>query len=117
MTDPAAQRVWDGALGQLQMQMTQATFDTWVKDTHVVSLDSQKLVVGTKSAFAKDWLENRLFTTINRTVTNLLGFPVSSHILSLKSSPYFAINLPNASLRVDASTSASFSPVVLSNAP
>lgn len=70
------EQFWHAALGQLQLQMTQATFDTWVKDTRVVSQDNHKLVLGTKSAFAKDWLENRLFVTINRTVTSLLGRPV-----------------------------------------
>ena len=68
--------VWQTALGQLQLQMTRATFDTWVKDTRVVSKDNGKLIVGTKSAFAKDWLENRLSTTINRTVSNVLGHAV-----------------------------------------
>jgi hypothetical protein len=58
------------------MQMTQATFDTWVKDTRIVSRDDNKLVVGTKSALAKDWLENRLLTTIERTVTSIIGHPV-----------------------------------------
>ncbi len=68
--------VWQAALGQLQLQMTQATYDTWVKDTRLVARDQDRLVVGTKNAFAKDWLENRLFVTINRTVTSLLGYPV-----------------------------------------
>ncbi len=70
------EQFWQAALGQLQLQMTQATFDTWVKDTRVVSQDKHKLILGTKSAFAKDWLENRLFVTINRTVSSLLGHPV-----------------------------------------
>jgi chromosomal replication initiator protein len=68
-----ADQVWQAALGQLQMQMTQATFDTWVKNTHAVSQNGDSLVIGTKSAFAKDWLENRLFATISRTVTNIVG--------------------------------------------
>jgi chromosomal replication initiator protein len=68
-----ADQVWQIALGQLQMQMTQATFDTWVKNTHVVSKNEDSLVIGTKSAFAKDWLENRLFATISRTVTSIVG--------------------------------------------
>lgn len=72
-----ADQVWQAALGQLQMQMTQATFDTWVKDTRIVSQNEGNLVIGTKSAFAKDWLENRLFTTINRTITTILGHPVN----------------------------------------
>ena len=76
MATMTGEQFWHAALGQLQLQMTQATFDTWVKDTRVVSQDNHKLVLGTKSAFAKDWLENRLFVTINRTVTSLLGRPV-----------------------------------------
>jgi len=69
-------QIWQAALGQLQLQMTQATFDTWVKDTRLVSKDEEKLVVGTKNAFAKDWLENRLFLTISRTINNILGCPI-----------------------------------------
>lgn len=66
-------QVWQAALGQLQLQMTRATFDTWVKNTHVVSQNHEIMVIGTKSAYAKDWLENRLIATIRRTVANILG--------------------------------------------
>jgi chromosomal replication initiator protein len=71
-----ADQVWQSALGQLRTQMTQATFDTWVKGTRVVSQDQDKLTIGTKNPFAKDWLENRLYTTINRTVTGIMGHPI-----------------------------------------
>ncbi len=69
-------QVWQTILGQLQLQMTRATFDTWLKDTRIVSQNNEALVIGTKNAFAKDWLENRLFNTINRTVANILGHSV-----------------------------------------
>ncbi len=68
-----ADHVWQTALGQLQLQMTRATFNTWVKDTHLVSQNDGGLVIGAKSAFAKDWLENRLLTTISRTVSSIVG--------------------------------------------
>lgn len=71
-----ADQVWQTTLGQLQLQMTRATFDTWVKHTHVVSQDGERMIIGTKSAFAKDWIENRLSSTINRAVTSVLGRPV-----------------------------------------
>lgn len=70
-------QVWQVALGQLQLQMTRATYNTWVKDTRVVSQSGEKLVIGTKNAFAKDWLENRLLTTISRTVNSILGYNVN----------------------------------------
>jgi chromosomal replication initiator protein len=69
-------QVWQTILDQLQLQMTRATFDTWLKDTRLISKDQESLIVGTKNAFAKDWLENRLFNTINRTVANILGHSV-----------------------------------------
>jgi chromosomal replication initiator protein len=66
-------QVWQATLGQLQLQMTRATYDTWIKDTRIVAQDGARLVIGTKSAFAKDWIENRLAATINRVINNVLG--------------------------------------------
>ena len=68
--------VWQNVLEQLQLQMTRATFDTWLKDTRIVSQNNGHLVIGTKNAYAKDWLENRLFNTINRTVADILGYSI-----------------------------------------
>jgi len=68
--------IWQKVLDQLQLQMTRATFDTWLKDTRIVSQNNSHLVIGTKNAYAKDWLENRLFNTINRTVADILGYSI-----------------------------------------
>lgn len=70
-------QVWQTTLSQLQLQMTRATFDTWVKDTHIVDHEDNILVIGTKNVFAKDWLENRLSNTISRTLANVLGRSVN----------------------------------------
>ena len=70
------QSLWQNILGQLRPQMTQATFDTWVKGTWIVSQDDGQMVVGTKNPFAKDWLENRLYATIHRTASAIIGQPV-----------------------------------------
>jgi hypothetical protein len=61
---PAEPDVWQTVLGQLQLQMTRATFENWIKDTWLVSCDGGQWVVAVKSEFAKDWLENRLAKTI-----------------------------------------------------
>lgn len=65
--------IWQTALGQLQMQMTRATFDTWVKHSRGLAYEDGLFVVGVPSGYAKDWLENRLHTTIKRTLTSVLG--------------------------------------------
>lgn len=68
-----ANSIWHAALGELQLQMTRATFDSWVRPTHAVSFENDQLVVGVHSPYAKEWLENRLNTTIQRTVTGIVG--------------------------------------------
>ena len=40
-----AEQIWQAALGELQMQMTKATFDTWLKRTAVLSYADQELVI------------------------------------------------------------------------
>ncbi|MBI3740498.1 MAG: chromosomal replication initiator protein DnaA [Chloroflexi bacterium] len=65
--------IWNAALDELQYKMTKATFDTWVRPTHALGLDQGAMVVSVHSPYAKEWLENRLHTTIERTVTGILG--------------------------------------------
>jgi chromosomal replication initiator protein len=63
-----ARDIWHATLGELQLQMTKATFDTWVRPTRAVSYEDGSMTVGVHSSYAKEWLENRLDTTIRRTV-------------------------------------------------
>ncbi|MCP4409508.1 MAG: hypothetical protein GY807_17510, partial [Gammaproteobacteria bacterium] len=57
---PISENLWAVTLSQLQLQMTRATFDTWLKDTWLISADNGLWQVGVKSDAARDWLENRL---------------------------------------------------------
>ena len=68
-----AESTWQAALGELQLQMTKATFDTWVKQTHVVAHEDGTFIVGVQNGYAKDWLENRLLSVIKRTLTGIVG--------------------------------------------
>jgi chromosomal replication initiator protein len=63
--------VWSAALGELQLQMTQATFDTWLRDSRLLSHDEGVWTIGVKTGYAKDWLEHRLMTTIHRQMARL----------------------------------------------
>ena len=73
MKQKKTDQIWQTALGELQMQVTRATFETWVKDTRVLSYEDGEFVIGVHSAFAKDWLENRLLARIKSTLTKIMG--------------------------------------------
>ena len=61
-----AEQAWQSVLGQLQMEMPRASFDTWVRDTKPVSFQDGTITVGVRNAYARDWLENRLASTVSR---------------------------------------------------
>jgi len=67
------EQVWQATLGQLQLEMTKATFETWVRDTSFIAHEEGTFVIGVPNAYAKDWLENRLLNTVKRTLTGLVG--------------------------------------------
>ena len=69
--------VWSAALGELQLQMTQATFDTWLRDSRLLKQEDGTFVIGVKNGYAKDWLEHRLLATIKRTLARLTGRTVA----------------------------------------
>ncbi|RME70568.1 MAG: hypothetical protein D6784_16535, partial [Chloroflexi bacterium] len=70
-----AGEVWRQALGQLQYQVPQATFDTWIKNTYPVRDEpvNGRLTIGVPDRPAREWLENRLYHIIQRTVSGVLG--------------------------------------------
>jgi len=68
-----SETIWETALGELQLQMTKATFDTWVKQTSVLAYEDGTFIIGVQNGYAKDWLENRLAGSIKRTLTSIVN--------------------------------------------
>jgi hypothetical protein len=66
---------WRATLAQLQLQIPRHAFETWLKQTEVLDYRENVLVVDAKTAFAKDWLENRLIKVIETTLSSVIGVP------------------------------------------
>ncbi len=76
-----ADQAWQSVLGQLQMEMPRASFDTWVRDTRPVSYNEGTLTIGVRNAYARDWLESRLASTVNRLLIGILNSTVDVHFV------------------------------------
>lgn len=74
-------RLWRAAVGQLELELAKPTFDTWLRDTWAVSYEDGVLVIGVQSAYAKDWLESRLYALIQRVVSKTAGRTVSARFV------------------------------------
>jgi chromosomal replication initiator protein len=85
------EQAWQAVLGQLQMEMPRASFDTWVRDTHPLSYEGGLLTVGVRNAYARDWLENRLASTVNRLLVGILNSNASVNFSVMQSEEAQAI--------------------------
>ncbi len=69
-------QAWQAALGQLQLDMPKAAFDTWVRDAELISVSDNVFQVGVHNAYARDWLDSRLKSTLTKLLTGSLNCPV-----------------------------------------
>ena len=67
------QQAWQTILGQLQMEMPRASYDTWVRDTKPISYEDGLLTIGVRNAYARDWLESRLSSTVSRLLIGIMN--------------------------------------------
>ena len=65
-------RIWDAALGQLQMRVTRPNFETWFKNTVGVAYRDGEFVVGAPNAFVAEMLEQRMYSLISRALENVV---------------------------------------------
>jgi chromosomal replication initiator protein len=72
-----AEQAWQSVLAQLQMDMPRASYDTWVRDTRPMAYDNGLITIGVRNAYARDWLESRLATTVNRLLIDVLNSNVA----------------------------------------
>ena len=68
-----AVQAWQSALGQLQMEMPKASFDTWVRDTQIDSYEDGLFTIAVRNAYARDWLESRLSSTVTRLLMGIMN--------------------------------------------
>jgi chromosomal replication initiator protein len=71
-----AKQVWRAALGELQVSLSPANFETWLRDTVLVDVDDNRFKIAVPNGFAKDWLETRYRSLISQTLARIVGYSV-----------------------------------------
>jgi chromosomal replication initiator protein len=64
---------WRAILGELELQLPRSTFETWLKPTEGLRVDDRNFVVEVPTPFYAEWLEQRIYQTIQRAVERVLG--------------------------------------------
>lgn len=66
---------WQAAVGQLQMDMSRASYETWVQPAELVRHEGDLFTIGVPNAYACDWLKSRLTATLNGILGGLMEAP------------------------------------------
>lgn len=65
--------LWQACLGELEVTVSKGNFSSWIKDTFIVSIDTDTVVIGTPNAFAINWLGGKFKTDIEHVLSKNLG--------------------------------------------
>ena len=71
-----AKQVWRAALGELQVTLSPANFETWIRATALGDVDDTRFRISVPNGFAKDWLESRYRSLISQTLGRIVGYGV-----------------------------------------
>ena len=72
-SDPSA--LWQATLRDLSSQVSRPNYDTWLDGTEGLRFEGNSLIVGTRSEFVTEWLQQRLKPSILRSLSELSGQP------------------------------------------
>jgi chromosomal replication initiator protein len=84
-------QLWSAALGEMQLTLTKGNYETWFKDTAVISEEDDVFMIGVPNAFAREWLENKYRAQVRETLQRLIWRTVDVRF----------VNMTAASVRYD----------------
>ncbi len=82
-----AEQAWQAALGQLQLDMPKAAYDTWVRNADIVSYEDNVFIIGVPNTYARDWLESRLASKTKRLLCGIMNRTVSIKFIVWQQEP------------------------------
>ncbi len=100
-----AKQVWRAALGELQVALSPANYETWLRQTALIDVEDNRFRIAVPNGFAKDWLEQRYRPLISQTLARVVGYSVVVEFV-VRAEPEIAGTPPPGSLqtvRVEAS--------------
>ncbi len=65
------EELWKAVLGELELSISKGEFNTWFKNTSIVSHENGRVVISVPSGFAREWLENKVNMHILQSLKHL----------------------------------------------
>ncbi len=73
MEETTAQHIWEAALGELQVQVSRANYQTWLEGTKGLSYHDGEFVVAAPNNFVAEYLDLKQRSLIQKTLIGIIG--------------------------------------------
>jgi chromosomal replication initiator protein len=67
----SAQRIWETALGELQLQVSKQNYRTWLEKTVGLSYEDNTFTIGAPNTFTTEYLDKKLRSLVEKTLIGL----------------------------------------------
>ena len=71
MTTVNHNKIWQSVLGEIEVQISRANFQTWFKNTQITTLTEEMVTIGVPNVFSKEWLEKKYSDCIAKSLKHL----------------------------------------------
>lgn len=76
--------LWQAILGELELTLSKASFDTWFKNTFIVTLENDQVIVGVPNMFTQAWFEKKYHDLIIKTLKKVTDNQVKNIIYKIE---------------------------------
>ncbi len=80
--DISVETLWTMVLEHLERQISRPTFEAWIKTSVGVELTPERLTIRAHHPFARNWLSRYYYKDLNKTVAEILGYPIEIYIMA-----------------------------------
>ncbi len=79
------QQLWQAALGELEIMLSKAQFNTWFQQTFIISYENERVIIGVPNVFTKTWFENKFNSIILKALRNVAQAPIKDVLCKVES--------------------------------
>lgn len=84
--------LWQSVLGELELQISRANFNTWFKNTFIITEENEQVIIGVPNLFTQAWFEKKYHEMIIKTLKRITENRIKNIIYkieSIKNKPIF----------------------------
>jgi len=100
------EQLWQAVLGELELNLSKASFTTWFKNTFIIENENDRIIIGVPNTFSQEWLKQKYHNEIFKTLQNIIGQRIKEITYKVQSKKDFK-PLPKIAKKVPQTATAS----------